>query len=85
MSNDEIAIELPQDKLTGAALIKREAALAPDSPGVYRMLGHDGEVLYVGKAKSLKKRILQYAQGRFHTQRIARMVALTHEMVLLRA
>jgi excinuclease ABC subunit C len=84
MSNDEIAIDLPDDKLIGAALIRREAALAPDLPGVYRMLGHDGEVLYVGKAKSLKKRILQYAQGRFHTQRIARMVALTHEMVLIR-
>ncbi|MDI7775226.1 excinuclease ABC subunit UvrC [Asticcacaulis sp. EMRT-3] len=70
--------------LTGAALIRREAALAPDKPGVYRMLGAEGEVLYVGKAKSLKKRVLQYAQGRFHTQRIARMVALTREMVLLR-
>ncbi|HWU49686.1 MAG TPA: excinuclease ABC subunit UvrC [Asticcacaulis sp.] len=84
MSKDEIAIDIPQDKLIGPALIRREAALAPDTSGVYRMLGHDGEVLYVGKAKSLKKRILQYAQGRFHTQRIARMVALTHEMVLIR-
>ncbi|ESQ83589.1 excinuclease ABC subunit C [Asticcacaulis sp. AC466] len=75
----------PEDApLIGAELIRREAALAPDKPGVYRMLGADGEVLYVGKAKSLKKRVLQYAQGRFHTQRIARMVALTREMVLLR-
>jgi len=82
---DDITLDSPsEEKLTGAALIKREAALAPDTPGVYRMLAADGEVLYVGKAKSLKKRILQYAQGRFHTQRIARMVALTHEMVLLR-
>jgi len=77
----EIVLDAP---LIGAALIRREAALAPDKPGVYRMLGVDGEVLYVGKAKSLKKRVLQYAQGRFHTQRIARMVALTREMVLLR-
>jgi len=91
MSDDEIILGTadgeaasPEDKLIGAALIRREAALAPDASGVYRMLGHDGEVLYVGKAKSLKKRILQYAQGRFHTQRIARMVALTHEMVLIR-
>ncbi len=71
-------------KLTGAALIRHEASLAPDKPGVYRMLGVDGEVLYVGKAKSLKKRVLQYAQGRFHTQRIGRMVHLTCEMVLMR-
>ncbi|MGZ3306394.1 MAG: excinuclease ABC subunit UvrC, partial [Asticcacaulis sp.] len=87
--DDEISLNLCDDStiepaLKGAALIRREAELAPDKPGVYRMLGADGEVLYVGKAKSLKKRILQYAQGRFHTQRIARMVALTCEMVLVR-
>ncbi len=74
----------PEDPLKGAELIRHEAKLAPDRPGVYRMLGGDGEVLYVGKAKSLKKRVLQYAQGRFHTQRIGRMVALTREMVLIR-
>ncbi len=74
----------PADPLIGAELIRHEAKLAPDKPGVYRMLGADGEVLYVGKAKSLKKRVLQYAQGRFHTQRIGRMVAQTREMVLIR-
>ncbi len=74
----------PADPLVGAALIRHEAKLAPDKPGVYRMLGGDGEVLYVGKAKSLKKRVLQYAQGRVHAQRIARMVQLTREMVLIR-
>lgn len=74
----------PEAPLIGAALIRREAALAPDKPGVYRMLGGDGEVLYVGKAKSLKRRVLQYAQGRVHSNRIARMVGLTREMVLLR-
>ncbi|HAF80065.1 MAG TPA: hypothetical protein DCG66_03530, partial [Brevundimonas sp.] len=42
-----------------------EARRAPDKPGVYRMYGEDGSCLYVGKAKSLKKRIVQYAQGRF--------------------
>lgn len=88
-SHEEISITTPdgvapEAPLKGAELIRREAALAPDKPGVYRMLGEDGEVLYVGKAKSLKKRVLQYAQGRFHTQRIARMVNLTREMVLIR-
>ena len=33
---------------------------APPGPGVYRMLGEDGEVLYVGKAKSVRKRIASY-------------------------
>ncbi|HTI66861.1 MAG TPA: excinuclease ABC subunit UvrC [Caulobacteraceae bacterium] len=66
--------------LTGAALIADEVRRLPDAPGVYRMLGEDAEVLYVGKARSLKKRVIQYAQGRFHTNRIAHMVHLTRSM-----
>jgi len=66
--------------LTGADLIRDEARRAPEGPGVYRMMGEEGEVLYVGKARSLKKRVVQYAQGRFHTQRIAHMVHLTRSM-----
>ncbi|MBX3484206.1 excinuclease ABC subunit UvrC [Phenylobacterium sp.] len=66
--------------LRGAALIKDEVRRLPDRPGVYRMMGDDGEVLYVGKARSLKKRVIQYAQGRFHTQRIAHMVDQTRSM-----
>jgi excinuclease ABC subunit C len=69
-----------QAPLKGAALIKDEVRRLPDRPGVYRMVGEGGEVLYVGKARSLKKRVLQYAQGRFHTQRIAHMVDLTRSM-----
>ncbi|HZV85283.1 MAG TPA: excinuclease ABC subunit UvrC, partial [Brevundimonas sp.] len=67
----------------GADLIRDEARRAPDKPGVYRMYGEDGVCLYVGKARSIKKRILQYAQGRFHTQRIGLMVSLTRSMELV--
>ncbi|WP_409019128.1 excinuclease ABC subunit UvrC [Brevundimonas vesicularis] len=77
---DVSATDLP---LTAAALIADEARRAPDKPGVYRMYGEDGTCLYVGKAKSLKKRILQYAQGRFHTQRIGLMVSQTRSMELV--
>lgn len=73
-------LETPEAPLKGAALIKDEVKRLPDAPGVYRMLGEADEVLYVGKARSLKKRVLQYAQGRFHTQRIALMVDLTRAM-----
>jgi excinuclease ABC subunit C len=73
-------LDTPAAALKGAALIKDEVKRLPDRPGVYRMVGEDGEVLYVGKARSLKKRVLQYAQGRFHTQRIAHMVDLTRSM-----
>jgi excinuclease ABC subunit C len=67
-------------RLTGMALIQDEARRLPDTPGVYRMIGDEAEVLYVGKARSLKKRVTHYAQGRFHTQRIAHMVHLTRSM-----
>jgi excinuclease ABC subunit C len=79
---DEVipAEENAPERLQGMALIADEVKRLPDSPGVYRMMGEDGEVLYVGKARSLKKRVTQYAQGRFHTQRIAHMVHLTRSM-----
>lgn len=74
---------IPETRLVAADLIRDEARRAPDKPGVYRMYGEDGTCLYVGKAKSIKKRILQYAQGRFHTQRIGLMVSLTRSMELV--
>ncbi len=66
--------------LIGADLIRDLVTRLPDTPGVYRMFGEGGESLYVGKARSLKKRVIQYAQGRFHTNRIALMVDLTRSM-----
>ena len=78
MTEDRVISET--SGLHGMALIQDEARRLPDAPGVYRMLGEGGEALYVGKAKSLKKRVTHYAQGRFHTQRIAHMVHLTRAM-----
>ncbi|MEI6281210.1 MAG: excinuclease ABC subunit UvrC [Alphaproteobacteria bacterium] len=71
---------MTSESLFGAALIADEVKRLPDRPGVYRMFGEDGEALYVGKARSLKKRVIQYAQGRFHTNRIGHMVAATRSM-----
>ena len=70
----------PSSGLTGLALIQDEVKRLPDAPGVYRMVGAEAEVLYVGKARSLKKRVGHYAQGRFHSSRIGHMVALTRAM-----
>jgi excinuclease ABC subunit C len=61
----------------GHEVIAEAARHAPSAPGVYRMIGAGGDVLYVGKAKNLKKRILAYARPTGLVSRIARMVAVT--------
>ncbi|QPB20846.1 excinuclease ABC subunit UvrC [Rhizobium sp. 007] len=66
--------------LAGAELIGEFVKRLPNSPGVYRMFNADGDVLYVGKARSLKKRVGNYAMGRVHSNRIAQMVRLTSHM-----
>jgi excinuclease ABC subunit C len=71
---------MPETGMTGAELIGEFVKHLPLSPGVYRMLDGEGEVLYVGKARSLKKRVSNYAQGRGHSNRIARMIRETANM-----
>ena len=61
----------------GRAAIARHAKLAPTSPGVYRMTDAAGEVLYVGKAKNIKKRLLAYTRPTGYDTRIERMIAAT--------
>lgn len=64
----------------GVDVIRDELVRLPNKPGVYRMIGADGEVLYVGKAKSLKGRVSNYAAGRGHGNHIARMISQTRAM-----
>ena len=73
----ELAASEPGSLGAGRAVIARYAALAPAAPGVYRMIAASGDVLYVGKAKNIKKRILAYVRQAGHTARIARMIAAT--------
>jgi excinuclease ABC subunit C len=69
--------------LKGAARIAAYLKTLPDAPGVYRMLDQKGDVLYVGKAKSLKKRVASYAKPSGLSDRIARVVADTAEMLFV--
>ncbi|MFO1115724.1 MAG: excinuclease ABC subunit UvrC [Beijerinckiaceae bacterium] len=73
----------PNSLARGAEVIRAHWKHAPLGPGVYRMIGSDGEVLYVGKARSVKKRIASYMRGEGHTNRIARMIALTASMIFV--
>jgi excinuclease ABC subunit C len=73
---DEPAAETVE---TGRNVILRHARLAPTGAGVYRMLDRKGDVLYVGKAKNVAKRVTSYARNG-HENRIARMVAATASM-----
>lgn len=64
----------------GAAVIKGYVKKLPDTPGVYRMLSDKGEALYVGKAKSLKKRVVSYTRPEGLPFRLQRMIAATESM-----
>ena len=61
----------------GRAVILNHAKLAPPAPGVYRMIDAKGDVLYVGKAKNIRKRIIAYARPTGYDPRIERMIAAT--------
>ena len=79
---DEEAVELGFEEgegslAAGRAAIIHYAKLAPSRPGVYRMIDGRGDVLYVGKAKNVKKRIAAYARPTGLDTRIERMIAAT--------
>jgi excinuclease ABC subunit C len=74
-----IGLDVPPEAGVGAGrgVISEFAKHAPQGPGVYRMIGAAAEVLYVGKAKNIRKRLLSYARPTGDVTRIARMVAIT--------
>jgi excinuclease ABC subunit C len=80
-ADDEIPeTPLPDDEtiVAGWQVIARALKTAPNGPGVYRMYGRDGACLYVGKARSVKKRVSSYARPHGHSARISRMIMATH-------
>jgi excinuclease ABC subunit C len=67
----------------GVLVIESALLTMPNSPGVYRMLDAKGDALYVGKARSLKKRIASYAQLMRLPERLRRMVSETAAMEIV--
>lgn len=59
----------------GLEVLKKHIKVAPEKPGVYRMLGENDKVLYVGKAKNIKKRIVAYSHIDKLPVRLQRMVS----------
>uniref|UniRef100_A0A9E8CJW1 UvrABC system protein C n=1 Tax=Bosea sp. NBC_00436 TaxID=2969620 RepID=A0A9E8CJW1_9HYPH len=76
----DLAETAPGALKAGIEVIQQFAKHLPNRPGVYRMFDRAGEVLYVGKAKSLKNRVTSYARGMAHTNAVARMIAETANM-----
>ena len=78
---DGAAAVLPAASLAGGVeVIAKAARTLPNGPGVYRMLNRRGDALYVGKARSLKKRVSTYAQLAKLPRRLQRMVAETVQL-----
>ena len=73
----------PRASSAASRVIKSHWKNAPNGPGVYRMIAADGEVLYVGKAKNVRKRVASYTRLAGHVNRIARMIAATADMVFI--
>jgi excinuclease ABC subunit C len=75
---EEVGEAVPEGPLAvGQAAIEHAVRHAPTSPGVYRMLNAANDVLYVGKAKNVRKRLASYARPTGQVMRIARMIAAT--------
>ena len=64
----------------GKEVIKKELPLIPKSPGVYRMINHKGDIMYVGKAKNLPNRLKSYISEKNHIIRTERMLSQTFKL-----
>ena len=67
----------------GVAAIRDTVRTLKPKPGVYRMLDSRGDVLYVGKARSLKARVANYTQVKALSTRLKRMVSQTRRMEIV--
>ena len=80
--NDDFPNENISVNLKGQEIIKYIAKTLPQKPGVYQMENEKSEILYIGKAKNLAKRVINYTSLNNLTRRLQRMVSLTKHMNL---
>ena len=74
---------LPANLERGIAYLKAELKTLPHQPGVYRMTNDRGDVLYVGKARNLVRRVTNYTQPNRLSNRILRMVSETTKLEVI--
>jgi excinuclease ABC subunit C len=65
-------------------IIKRIAGEAGDVPGVYKMMDTLGNVMYVGKAKNIKKRLISYTRTSQMPNRLRMMISRIHKIEFIR-
>ena len=83
MSERDVDTSVPEHRAPtslerGISVIREALRTMPPGPGVYRMLDRRGDALYVGKARSLKNRVVHYTNTGNLSTRLSRMVAETH-------
>ena len=83
-AESDLAWESTEPAASGPEAIAAACRSLPNAPGVYRMIGADAAVLYVGKARSLKKRVQSYTRLAGQNSRIARMIRATATMDFVR-
>ena len=71
-----ITKSLDINKISGREILNKKVKTMPEKPGVYRMIGEEKNILYVGKAKNLKKRLQSYVRPLGNNNRISKMVSL---------
>ncbi|WP_019223885.1 excinuclease ABC subunit UvrC [Bartonella rattaustraliani] len=77
---DNASQENHRSPFKGTKLIQEFVKYLPHKPGVYRMIDESGDILYVGKARNLKKRVANYTREQGHNNRITRMIRTTSHM-----
>ncbi len=84
MHKKDLKLDVTEQKinsnLKGHEIIKFIAKTLPNQPGVYQMEDNEGNILYIGKAKNLAKRVINYTSTSNLTRRLQRMVSLTKKM-----
>ena len=78
--NSKISTKKEPTFSSGISLLKQELKTIPSKPGIYKFLGEDEKILYIGKAKNLYKRVTFYTQPNRLNTRLTKMIKSFHSL-----